>query len=340
MYQSGPTDTTPAGTNPNTRNAFGETDSSSASSALFRVQCALRDNRGRITAKAETISDPSSQQPSTPSTSSGQAPTTSYSVLYQNHLNPIAELDADGSVVSRFVYGSKGNVPDYLVKGGVTYRIVSDHLGSPRLVVNVSDGSIAQQMDYDEFGNVLSDTNPGLQPFGFAGGLYDRDTKLVRFGARDYDAETGRWTAKDPIGFGGGDANLYGYVIDDPLNWQDPSGLERKPGKTPPVRWPSLPENIGGKKPGWNPDGYWECPRGRRVTWDDRSHGAGVDRGQGPQGGHWDDESSDNRWDEKGNLLPGSEDLEFSDDAGEWTVPAPGKFPWWILVPFLIPALP
>jgi RHS repeat-associated protein len=65
-------------------------------------------------------------------------------------------------------------------------------------------------MDYDEFGNVINDTNPGFQPFGFAGGLYDQDTKLVRFGARDYDASVGRWTAKDPISFNGGDTNLYG----------------------------------------------------------------------------------------------------------------------------------
>ena len=43
----------------------------------------------------------------------------------------------------------------------------------------------------------LNDTNPGFQPFGFAGGLYDPDTGLVRFGARDYDAETGRWTSKE-----------------------------------------------------------------------------------------------------------------------------------------------
>ncbi|MGI0016041.1 MAG: RHS repeat-associated core domain-containing protein, partial [Nitrososphaera sp.] len=66
--------------------------------------------------------------------------------------------------------------------------------------------------------------NPGFQPFGFAGGLYDRDTKLVRFGARDYDPETGRWTAKDPIRFEGGDANLYGYVLNDPVNLVDPKG--------------------------------------------------------------------------------------------------------------------
>ncbi|MGH7164327.1 MAG: RHS repeat domain-containing protein, partial [Nitrospiraceae bacterium] len=121
--------------------------------------------------------------------------------LYQNQLNPVAELDGAGNVVARFVYGTKANVPDYVVKGAVTYRIVSDHLGSPRLVINTADGSVAQRMDYDEFGNVLLDTNPGFQPFGFAGGLSDQHTSLTRFGARDYDAVTGRWTAKDPIDF-------------------------------------------------------------------------------------------------------------------------------------------
>lgn len=137
----------------------------------------------------------------------------------------MVELDGIGNIVSRFVYASKGNVPDYMVKNGVTYRIISDHLGSPRLVVDVTSGAVAQRMDYDEFGQVITDTNPGFQPFGFAGGLYDRDTKLVRFGARDYDAETGRWATKDPILFAGGDTNLYGYVLNDPVNLIDPSGL-------------------------------------------------------------------------------------------------------------------
>jgi len=148
--------------------------------------------------------------------------------LYENQLEPVAEVDGSGNLVSRFVYCGcgAGNIPQYLVKGGVTYRIIADHLGSPRLVVNTADGTIAQRMDYDEFGNVILDTNPGFQPFGFAGGIYDRDTGLVRHGARDYDPETGRWTAKDPIGFGGGDSNLYGYVFNDPANAIDPSGLE------------------------------------------------------------------------------------------------------------------
>lgn len=146
-------------------------------------------------------------------------------LLYQNNLKPVAELDGSGNVVARFVYGTRKSVPDYMIKGNVTYRIISDQLGNPRLVVDAATGAIAQQLDYDEFGRVIFDTNPGFQPFGFAGGLYDAQTGLVRFGARDYDAETGRWTTKDPIRFLGGDTNLYAYVGSDPVNVVDPSGL-------------------------------------------------------------------------------------------------------------------
>jgi YD repeat-containing protein len=46
----------------------------------------------------------------------------------------IAELDGSGAVVSRFVYGIRSSVPDYMIKGGVTYRILSDIVGSPRLM--------------------------------------------------------------------------------------------------------------------------------------------------------------------------------------------------------------
>src|SRR5207244_7001186 len=91
--------------------------------------------------------------------------------LYQNQLDPVAELDGSGNLVSRFVYGSKANVPDYMVQGSTTYRILSDHLGSVRLVINTTTGAVAQRIDYDEFGRITSDSNPGFQPFGFAGGL-------------------------------------------------------------------------------------------------------------------------------------------------------------------------
>ncbi|MDH5756588.1 MAG: RHS repeat-associated core domain-containing protein, partial [Nitrospinota bacterium] len=92
-------------------------------------------------------------------------------------------------------------------------------------------------MDYDEFGNIVNYTNPGFQPFGFAGGLYDQHTKLTRFGARDYNSIAGRWTSKDPIRFAGGDVNLYGYVMNDPVNWVDISGFHGILFSRPPVTY-------------------------------------------------------------------------------------------------------
>jgi RHS repeat-associated protein len=95
-----------------------------------------------------------------------------------------------------------------------------------RLVVNATTGEVAQSIDYDAYGRVINETGTGFQPFGFAGGLYDATTKLVRFGARDYDANTGRWTNKDPIGFAGQQGNVYLYVNGDPVNGRDLRGLE------------------------------------------------------------------------------------------------------------------
>jgi RHS repeat-associated protein len=115
------------------------------------------------------------------------------------------------------------NVPEYVQTVSGTYRIVTDHLGSPRVVVDASTGAVVQRMGFDEWGQVTYDSNPGFQPFGFAGGLYDRDTGLVRFGRRDYDPQTGRWTNKDPVRFSGG-LNLYAYVENSPLNYIDPTG--------------------------------------------------------------------------------------------------------------------
>jgi RHS repeat-associated protein len=144
--------------------------------------------------------------------------------LYDGIL-PVAELDALGDVVSQFVY-TGGHVPAYLIRAGVNYRLVTDPVGSVRLVVNAATGTVVQRLDYDTFGNVLLDTNPGFQPFGFAGGLYDPLTGLTLFGSRDYDSHTGRWTAKDPTAFGGGDTNLYRYANNNPINSIDPTGTD------------------------------------------------------------------------------------------------------------------
>ncbi|MGE5086952.1 MAG: RHS repeat domain-containing protein, partial [Bacillota bacterium] len=124
----------------------------------------------------------------------------------------VADANQNGTLNSVYVYATQGHSPDYMIRSGVEYSFLKDQLGSIVMVVNKSTGEIVQQISYDEFGRVLSDTSPGFTPFGFAGGIYDSDTKLVQFGVREYDAETGRWISKDPILFSGADTNLYGYV--------------------------------------------------------------------------------------------------------------------------------
>jgi RHS repeat-associated protein len=93
-------------------------------------------------------------------------------------------------------------------------------------------------------------TDAGITlPIGFAGGLHDRDVGWVRFGWRDYDPETGRFTALDPMGYSGGDSDLYGYCLDDPVNLVDPMGLEAEASDQS-----NAPEADGAEE---EPEYYW-----------------------------------------------------------------------------------
>ena len=82
------------------------------------------------------------------------------------------------------------------------------------------------QIIYDAFGNILHDSAPNLfLPIGFAGGLRNPATNLIRFHFRDYDPILGQWTARDPSLFSSQQPNLYQYVFNDPINLRDPLGL-------------------------------------------------------------------------------------------------------------------
>ena len=144
--------------------------------------------------------------------------------LWQDLTTLLAVYNADDTVKQRFEYGLS-HTPVSFAQSGQRYYIQTDHLGSPR-VISTANGALVKTISYDSYGNVIEDSNPSFSiPFGFAGGLQDSDTGLIRFGYRDYDPETGRWTARDPIGFAGGDTNLYGYVLGDPINFIDSNGL-------------------------------------------------------------------------------------------------------------------
>jgi RHS repeat-associated protein len=144
--------------------------------------------------------------------------------LWQGLTRLLVVYDGSDNLIMRFDYADD-RVPFAVEIGGVTYYLAYDQIGSLKVVADGS-GNVVKRIEYDSFGNVVEDTNPLFAvPIGFAGGLYDVDTSLVRFGFRDYDSDVGRWTSKDPVGFAGGDTDLYGYVLNDPVNWVDPQGV-------------------------------------------------------------------------------------------------------------------
>jgi len=148
--------------------------------------------------------------------------------LYDDQSRVVLSVSS-GDIYKEYVQGISGTTPEYMnsyINDIGRYRFIKDHLGSPRLVVNTTTGAVIHRLDYNDLGDVTADTNPGFQPYGFAGGIYDVHMKVVKFGAREYDPRSGgRWMTRDPILFSGGDTNLYGYVLNDPINHIDPMGL-------------------------------------------------------------------------------------------------------------------
>jgi RHS repeat-associated protein len=151
--------------------------------------------------------------------------------IYQSQTQIAAELDGQGKLINRYVYGTKANSPDYVVSNDQVIKVVADQVGTPRAFVDAVTGAIISKTHFDEFGiksRPSVATVSELDSIGYAGGLLDSDTGLTHFGAREYSAETGKWLSKDPIGFSGGDTNLYGYVLNDPVNYIDSSGTSAK----------------------------------------------------------------------------------------------------------------
>jgi len=153
----------------------------------------------------------------------------------------------DGREWWRLAY-LEGRTPVGVTNGEDSYFLLCDQVGTP-LALATTDGHVVQAMQYDSFGNLLQVRGDVVRlPIGFAGGLFDGDTGLARFVWRDYDADTGRFTALDPMGEKGGDKDWYGYCVDDPVNRVDTWGL-----------WSLFGVEFGGDgRPFWQPrDGNW-----------------------------------------------------------------------------------
>ena len=145
--------------------------------------------------------------------------------LYGNPANPwqLSASRDPGGQLSQYFYDASDRL-HAIQRGATRFYVITDQLGSPRMVTD-SGGATVKRIDYDAYGDVISDSAPAFDlPVGFAGGLSDATTGLVAFAQRDYEPASARWTSRDPIGFSGDQTNLYVYVDDDPINMRDPSG--------------------------------------------------------------------------------------------------------------------
>ncbi|HEX6022606.1 MAG TPA: RHS repeat-associated core domain-containing protein, partial [Solirubrobacter sp.] len=150
--------------------------------------------------------------------------TTQY--LYGDPSNPVrvTATRSPAGVLTTYYYDDEGMLFAF-ERSGQRFYVATDQVGTPRVVTN-SAGVVQTVRTYDAFGHLLHETQPAFDlPIGYAGGLEDRVTGLVRFGFRDLDTISGRWTARDPALYDGGQANLYTYVSGDPVSLRDPLGL-------------------------------------------------------------------------------------------------------------------
>ena len=115
-------------------------------------------------------------------------------------------------------------VPVSSAVAGSTLYYHQDGLGTVTELTD-TNGNVAKAYAYDAYGNLLESPGTVEQPYTYTGREFDSESGLYYYRARYYDAATGRFLQKDPIGFGGGSLNLYSYVGSSVPNRIDPFGL-------------------------------------------------------------------------------------------------------------------
>lgn len=152
----------------------------------------------------------------------------------------ICEYDGADTLTDKLTYGINREILSRratITVGTTTttadYFYHHDHLGSVVMITD-STGAVVNTYNYDDFGGIISSTETLPNDYTYTGKQLDRETGLYYYGARYYDAKTGRFIGKDLLE---GDEeepqtlNRYVYVINDPLYWIDEWGLEAEKKK-------------------------------------------------------------------------------------------------------------
>ncbi len=144
----------------------------------------------------------------------------------------IMDLNGSNVVQERYLWGDTQDQLFARIDGnGTASWYLTDAEGSVRDVVNAS-GVSQDHVDYSAYGVIIgSESNAAARGrYGWTSREYDADTGLQYNMARDFSPATGTWTSQDPIGFAAGDANLYRYAKNSPVDLSDPSGLDAYSG--------------------------------------------------------------------------------------------------------------
>ena len=137
-----------------------------------------------------------------------------------------ADADESGSITARYLFGDSTDeiLARHRPADGTAWYL-TDQLGSVHVITDAA-GSVLDEITYDSFGNVITETNPSAgDRYRFTGREFDQETGLYYYRARYYSSTLGIFISQDPLGFRAADTNLYRYVGNSPLAFTDPSGL-------------------------------------------------------------------------------------------------------------------
>jgi RHS repeat-associated protein len=145
----------------------------------------------------------------------------------RDYVQVLAEMNSSGSAQRVYQWGNE-LIDQENALGGSNYFYLHDAtMGSVRRLVNSSAG-VVNSYEYDAFGKPTIQSEGVLNDPQFHGESYDDQTDLAFFRARFYDVEIGRFTSRDPVR---GESqrpqsqNPYAFVVNDPVNRRDPTGL-------------------------------------------------------------------------------------------------------------------